>query len=95
MTHYYEININVIPKLRLRKIIFFSVLQFSVIGTGKMIGSEALQWSGFVTILLLIVISAIGKIVENIEKTRGLTIEEARKFLDELETGCIPEEEAQ
>lgn len=54
------------------------LLAVALIGTGWFLGSTAMQWVGFLVlaIMALMVVS---------KDNRGLTIEEARKRLDEIE----------
>lgn len=81
MTEKVEIIINTNPKINLRKIMIIPAMQLVLIGIGVIVGSTAMQWMGFVMFwILLLAISIV-----NIRRESGLTIEEAKKLIEELE----------
>ena len=56
-------------------------IQVGVIGIGIFAESPAMQWSGFVVLVILVIAVAF----QSAKKDEGLTINQARKRLDELE----------
>ena len=75
-----KITIETTPKLSLFRMFMPIALQLCVIGVGIWAESPAMQWSGFAMLCLLtIVIAAVAN------KSYGITIDQARKRLDEIE----------
>lgn len=79
MTH--KITINTNPQFRPLQTVSSTALTVLVIGVGVVADSAAMQWAGFVSLLLTV----IGLSVIKSKKDDCLTIDEARKRLDEIE----------
>lgn len=66
---------------RFHSFILFGPLPVATIGLGVLFESPAMQWWSFVLTILLI----LGFATVAMKKNKGLTIEQARKRLDEIE----------
>jgi hypothetical protein len=81
------ININVIGqkrwKIRRVRSIIAIAGWFGMMWLGHFMGASAVMWASF----MIGVLSFIGFLVLAVKEETGLTIEEARAFLDKLEAG--------
>lgn len=68
---------------RMLSLLFNLISPLVLIGIGVFADSAAMQWAGFVVWTLVIV----GVVTSASKKNNALTIEQARKRLDELERG--------
>ena len=75
------ITINTNPKLNPLRLLCLFGMQVVVIGIGVFANSAAMQWAGFVMLLLLLFFVA----MKINEKDQGLTFDQARARIDELE----------
>lgn len=75
------ITIKTNPKFYWWRVPLVFGIQTGIIGIGIWADSQAMQWSGFVAVILL----AVGASIAASERDRGLTISEARKRLAEIE----------
>lgn len=80
MTEYHVIKISTRPKVSWR-VFVGPALQLLIIGIGIAADSAAMQWSGFV--ILILSMFAFGMLIA--KKDENLTISDARKRLDEIE----------
>lgn len=82
----HTITINTNQRFRpLRYVLTFGA-QLGVIGVGVLVGSTAMQWMGFLFLCLLF-----SGIVMRGERHTGLTFDEARARIAEIEAGEIGE----
>lgn len=83
----HTITINTNQRFRpLRYVLTFGA-QFGVIGVGVLVGSTAMQWMGFFFLCLMFATIA-SKLAE---RDTGLTFDEARARIAEIEAGEIGE----
>ncbi|MEL6467067.1 MAG: hypothetical protein AAFQ58_19065 [Pseudomonadota bacterium] len=75
------IEIRTNPKFRLGRSLYSLTTVFAVLGSGIIAESNAMQWAGFVLLAVL----AIALSATTAKRNSSLTIEEARKLLDEIE----------
>lgn len=68
------------PKFRPLRSIFTACIQVAVIGIGIVTESAAMQWAGFIVLILM----ALAIAIISAKKDEGLTISEARERLNEL-----------
>jgi hypothetical protein len=76
-----KITISTSCKFRPLRAIYAALVFVIMIGLGVAVESTAMQWAGFILSWFLIIIIAVNMV--NCDK--GLTINEARKRLDEIE----------
>lgn len=84
------ITIQVVPPTawsasRIAYNVIFNLSQLAVVGIGVLVGSAAMQWLGVLVWFLMLF--ALGAILA--EKRKGLTVDEARKQLDDIEAGRV------
>lgn len=75
------ITVNTNQKLKPLRTVYSSLFTITVIGVGAVLESAAMQWIGFI----VVIITALGVVMAGAGKNSNLTIDEARKRLDELE----------
>lgn len=75
----HKITINTKPMFRPWRVVLSFAAQTGVIGVGVMADSEAMQWAGFIALVLMVWGMAM------LGKPGGMTIAEARKRIDEIE----------
>lgn len=78
MTKAVEIKIITNPQFNVARFALSIAAQIGVIGVGVYTQSEAMQWCGFLVLVLLV----LGLIARD---NKGLTFDEARAKIDELE----------
>ena len=76
-----KITIITNPKLKPLRVIYSTLWVGALIGVGIAADSAAMQWMGFVITIVLFV----GLAIQANNKDEALTLEQARKRLDELE----------
>ena len=77
------ININTNPRFRPLRALFVATTQIGVIAIGVVVGSTAMQWAGFILLGLMLI--AVVAVQQTKHSLTGLTIQEARDRLDEIE----------
>ena len=77
------INISVNHQNPFAKVLVAPALQMVVIGTGALLDSAAMQWAGFGGLF----IAMLGASVFMSQKDSGLTPDQARRRIDEIEKG--------
>lgn len=78
------IKIIVNAKFRPLRALWFASTMAAVIGVGVAVDSAAMQWAGFLMLMLI----GLGSGIAKASKNEGLTIDEARARLDEIEGGA-------
>ena len=81
----HEIKIVTNQKFRPMRAVWSCMTPIFVIGIGVALDSAAMQWVGFVFLMLLAVAIA----ATQLAKDDGLTIDQARKRLNEIEKGQL------
>lgn len=76
------ISIKTNPKFQPARALVSACMQVGVIGVGVLADSPAMQWSGF---FALIIVGLAAAVMSN-QKDTGLTIEQARARLDDIES---------
>jgi|AACY02.2.fsa_nt_gi hypothetical protein len=77
----HSITVKISPRYNPWRQIWGLCLQVGVIGIGVVLDSVAMQWAGFIVLLLVALLASLRMMLAHEE----LTIEEARRVLDQLE----------
>lgn len=77
------LSIKITTPFRPLRMLFSTALEVGVIGIGVWVGSAAMQWAGFLALLLI----ALGMANGYGRRNDGLTPDEARARIDQLERG--------
>ena len=85
MTEPVKITVLATTRFKPVRAIYFAAIQVAVIGVGVAVESAAMQWSGFLFLAFLFGLNCMVLIVQNVEKNKPLSIQEARKRMDEIE----------
>lgn len=75
------INIEITTPFRPLRTLFHTAVEVGVIGIGVWVGSAAMQWAGFLALLLLM----LGAANAHSKRNKGLTPDEARARIDQIE----------
>lgn len=76
-----EINIRINPQPSYLRTIFVTAVEVLVIYLGVLAGSAAMQWAGLIGVLLV----GLSYAIMVAKKNDGLSVDDARKRLDEIE----------
>lgn len=81
MTREVKVTVLTNPRWRPLRSVYATAFQIGVIGIGVAANSPAMQWSGFIVLMLI----AVGMAVAGVRKNEGLSIAEAIRRLNEIE----------
>lgn len=76
-----EIYIRTNPKFKPLRVLYAFSVQFALISIGIAAESPAMQWMGFVMVVLIVLVLA----VATVDSNKAVSFDEARRMIDDME----------